>query len=152
MTRAFRLTKAKYADTAFSGEGARLYGGRWSPPGLAVVYLAESLPLAALEILVHLERPAVLAGYVYFQVRCPDELVLTLADEDLPTDWRSSPEPVSTVSIGSAWISEKASLLLRVPSTVVPGSYNFLLDPAHPAFAELEIDGPFDFEFDPRLA
>jgi RES domain-containing protein len=152
MTTAYRLTKAKYADTAFTGEGARLYGGRWSPSGVPLVYLAESLPLAVLEILVHLERPAVLTSYVYFELSCPDELVFALDDEDLPGDWRSEPEPISTTNIGAAWVAEQASLLLRVPNAVVPGSYNFLLNPAHPAMDRAEISGPFPFEFDPRLS
>lgn len=149
---AFRVVKAKYSDTAFSGEGARRYGGRWSPPGLPVVYLADSLPLAALEILVHLERPAVLTSYVFFEVAFAEELMLVLDDDDLPRDWRSDPEPLSTVNIGAAWLAEQASLLLRVPSAVVPQNWVYLLNPAHPDFARAEIAGPRPFEFDPRLA
>jgi RES domain-containing protein len=149
---AFRLTKARYSDTAFSGEGARLYGGRWSPPGLPVVYLADSLPLAVLEVLVHLERQSVLDSYAYFEVAFADDLLLVLDDSDLPEDWRSDPEPLSPAEIGAAWVREQASLLLRVPSAVVPVNHIFLLNPHHPAMAELEIAGPFPFGLDPRLA
>jgi RES domain-containing protein len=148
---AYRLTKARYAETAFSGEGARLYGGRWSPPGLPVVYLADSLPLALLEVLVHLERQAVLEAYVYFKVAFPDDLLLVLDDSDLPEDWRSDPEPLSTTEIGAAWLRERASLLLRVPSAVVPVNHAYLLNPLHPAMAEVDIEGPFPFDLDPRL-
>lgn len=149
---AYRLTKARYAATAFTGEGARLYGGRWSPPGLSVVYLADSLPLAVLETLVHLERPGVLTSFVYFEVSFDDRLVLSLADEDLPSDWRSHPEPLSTQAVGESWIREQASLLLRVPSTVVPRNHNYLLNPTHPKMPSLAIAGPFPFELEPRLA
>ncbi|MEX2542065.1 MAG: RES family NAD+ phosphorylase [Trueperaceae bacterium] len=148
---AYRLIKAKYADTAFSGEGSRLNGGRWSPPGLPVVYLAGSLPLAVLEILVHLERPTVLGSYVFFEVSFSEETVLALDDDDLPEGWRSDPEPLATATIGANWISGQASLLLRVPSAVVPQNHNYLLNPAHPDITRAEIAGPFPFDVDHRL-
>lgn len=148
---AYRLTKAKYAETAMSGEGARLYGGRWSPPGLPAVYLADSLPLALLETLVHLERPGVLDSYIYIEVSFAEDLVLALDPADLSEDWRSNPEPLSTTEIGASWLREQASLLLRVPSAVVPQSYNFLLNPAHPDLVEAEISEPSPFDVDRRL-
>jgi RES domain-containing protein len=148
---AYRLTKARYADTAFDGEGARLNGGRWNPVGVPVVYLAESLPLAALETLVHLERPRVLSAYVYFEVAFVAELVLAVAEDDLPPDWQANPEPASTVAIGEAWLRSQASLLLRVPSVVVPKSYNYLLNPVHPDREKVLIKGPYPFTFDSRL-
>jgi RES domain-containing protein len=148
---AYRLTRATYAETAFDGEGAKLYGGRWNPVGVPVVYLAESLPLAALETLVHLERPRGLEAYVYFEVAFTDQLVLALAEEHLPPDWQDSPEPASTVAIGEAWLRSQASLLLRVPSVVVPRSYNYLLNPAHPDQEQVLIRGPYPFKFDSRL-
>jgi RES domain-containing protein len=116
-----------------------------------VVYLAESLPLAALETLVHLERPRGLEAYVYFEVAFTDQLVLALAEEHLPPDWQDSPEPASTVAIGEAWLRSQASLLLRVPSVVVPRSYNYLLNPAHPDQEQVLIRGPYSFKFDSRL-
>jgi RES domain-containing protein len=148
---AYRLTKEKYANTAFDGEGARLNGGRWNPAGVAMVYLADTLPLAVLETLVHLERSRVLEAYVYFEVTFDDELVLTLGDDDLPEDWQANPEPASTLAIGKAWVAHQASLFLRVPSAVIPLSHNFLLNPAHPASNRLKPKGPFPFTLDARL-
>lgn len=148
---AYRLTKAKHAATAFSGEGARLFGGRWNAVGTPVVYLADSLALAALETLVHLERPGVLEGFVFHEVSLDDALVLALADADLPDDWRASPEPAGTVAIGEAWVQSGASLALRVPSAVVPRAHNILLNPAHPDRGALHIEGPWAFAFDARL-
>ncbi|MEX2536988.1 MAG: RES family NAD+ phosphorylase [Trueperaceae bacterium] len=150
-TKAYRLTKSKHADTAFSGEGARLYGGRWSPPGISVVYLADSLPLAVLETLVHLERPQVLDSYVYFEVSFESDLVLALDAADLPEDWRSNPEPVSAAVVGAAWARDQASLLLQVPSAVIPQNHNYLLNPAHPDREKLTLKGPMLFDFDSRL-
>ena len=148
---AYRLTKAKYADTAFDGEGARVNGGRWNPVGTSVVYLSDSLPLAALETLVHLERAVVLEAYIYFEVSFESEGVLDLAPKDLPEDWRANPEPASTVAIGAAWLLSQASPLLRVPSVVIPKNYNYLLNPGHPERNKLEVQGPFPFSFDARL-
>jgi RES domain-containing protein len=149
---AYRLSKSRYAATAFTGEGARLYGGRWSPTGVPVVYLSESLPLAALEVLVHLERPPLLETFVYFRLTFDSSLVLTVAPEDLPEAWNSNPEPLANAAIGEAWFREQASAILHVPSAVVPGSYNFLLNPVHPDFELVEIDGPRPFAFDSRLS
>lgn len=150
--RAYRLANARYAESAFDGQGARRYGGRWNPIGSAVVYLADSLALAALEVLVHTDRPALLERYVWFEVRLPEALVLDLAPADLPDDWRRSPEPESTVGIGAAWLKSGASAVLRVPSVVVPLHHNFMLDPAHVDAAAIEIAPPQPFAFDRRLA
>jgi RES domain-containing protein len=149
--KAYRLSKATYADRAFDGEGARLNGGRWNAVGTPVVYLADSLPLAVLETLVHLERSRVLDSFVWFEVAFEDALVLSLPDEDLPADWQSNPEPASTVAIGDTWTRRRASVLLRVPSAVVPQSGLYLLNPAHPDFGKVEIDKPLPFAFDTRL-
>lgn len=149
--KAYRVTKAKFAETAFDGEGAYLHGGRWNPVGVAVVYLADSLALAVLETLVHLERPRALDAYAYFEVAFASELALAVTERDLPPDWHADPEPASTVAIGEAWLKSKASLLLRVPSVVVPQGYNYLLNPAHPDRDRVVIDGPHPLRFDARL-
>ena len=151
MTRAWRLTRTAYAASAMTGEGARLYGGRWNPKGGAVVYLAESLPLAALEVLVHTRSPEDLADFVKLPVAFPPDLVEAVQLESLPPDWRSSPPPNSLKAIGGAWLERGASALLRVPSVVVPEAFNFLLNPVHPDMARVVVGEFTPFEFDPRL-
>jgi len=149
---AWRITKQEHAATAFSGEGARLYGGRWNSPGVSLVYAAQSRALAALEILVHLESPALLKKYLLFEVSFESEDLQQLSLNDLPTDWRSNPAPRSTQAIGDAWAATLASPVLLVPSVLIPGESNFLLNPRHSRFSELRIGDPVPFEFDPRLA
>ena len=151
MTRAWRLTRAAYANSAMTGEGARLYGGRWNPKGLAVVYLAESLPLAALEVLVHTRSPEDLADFVKLPVSFPTELVETLDLTLLPPDWCSSPPPASLKVFGEQWLGKGRSALLQVPSVVVPEASNLLLNPLHPDMAVVVVGDPMSFEFDPRL-
>jgi RES domain-containing protein len=148
---AWRIVKRRLANDAFSGEGARLYGGRWNSPGVSVVYAAQSQSLAALELLVHLEISDVLYEYVVIEARFDTSLVTRLAKSDLPADWRASPAPASARAIGDAWIAEDPSPVLELPSAVIPAENIFLLNPQHSDFAKIEIGKPMDFEFDPRL-
>jgi len=148
---AWRIVKRKLAKDAFSGEGARLYGGRWNSPGVSVVYAAQSQSLAALELLVHLENSDLLHEYVVIEARFDASLITRIAKSDLPKDWRAGPPPASARAIGDAWIAEEPSPVLELPSAVVPAENIFLLNPEHPTFAKIEIGSPLDFEFDARL-
>ncbi len=151
MIEAWRLVKAKHTDTAFSGEGARRAGGRWGSVGTALVYTSESLALAELEILVNLPTDRLLASYVAFRVRFETALVEELAAASLPANWRHDPAPRSAQEIGDTWVREERSLVLRVPSAVVPSESNYLLNPLHPGAEHLEIAGLVDPLLDPRL-
>jgi RES domain-containing protein len=145
--RAWRIVKQNHVATAFDGEAARSAGGRWNSPGSAAVYTASSLPLGALEVLVHLPRESILAKFVSISVDFDEELVTTLKAA-LPADWRDYPAPVSTMTIGDEWLRSKASPVLRVPSVIIPDESNFLLDPAHADFAKLSMGRPQHFWFD----
>jgi len=149
---AWRLVKASLAAQAFTGEGARLYGARWSSPGVAVVYLSESLALAALEILVHLQSRDVLASYVAFRVEMDGRRLARAIDPArLPPDWRAWPAPPGLRTIGDEWARRRRSLILEVPSAVVPQERNYVVNPAHPEFRSLIISAPQPFTFDTRL-
>lgn len=146
----WRLERKKYADTAFSGEGARLYGNRFNSKGTRVIYTAESLPLALLETLVGLTSYKQLYQYVFFQADVSTEHVEELG-ENLPTGWDTHPPRSVSKDIGDAWVSSGRSLVLRVPSVIVPYSYNYLMNPEHPAFDEVEIHDPESLPVDERL-
>ena len=154
MLTAWRLVTPKHGDPrdAFSGEGARLFGGRWNFPGTPVVYSSSSLSLAALETLVHADRRRFKRDYVTFKLHLPEELVLELRDGDLPEDWRARAVSEGARRIGDAWAEARASVALSVPSVIVPTERNYLLNPLHPRFSELVIDPPEVFRFDARLA
>lgn len=148
----YRICKTKQTATAFDGEGARLYGGRWNSAGNRIVYAAESLSLAILEVLVHLEDRQVLPSYSYVQVKCADEFVARVNDfAALPGDWQSSPPPKELQQIGDEWVKNQPSAVLMVPSAVVPIEWNYLINPAHEEFHRLEINPPELLTFDPRL-
>lgn len=148
----FRLVKKKWAASAFSGEGARLYGGRWTSPGVAVVYTAASLALAQLEVLVHLPTDRLLGSYAAIRADVPEACVEVYPVQDLPPSWRSDPAPEAAKRIGDLWAREKRSAVLQVPSAVVPSERCFLINPAHKDFGQIKIHGPFDPEIDERLA
>jgi RES domain-containing protein len=148
----WRITKQKHARTAFSGEGARQYGGRWNSPGVPMVYVAESQSLAVLEMLVHLDAPALLEKYVFLEVEFDASLVTDLDRPSLPKNWQSDPVPEAIQAIGDRWILSGDSAVLRVPSVLVPGESNFLLNPRHADFGKISISRPQAFRFDPRLA
>lgn len=145
------MVKRRHAAGAFDGEGARLHGGRWNSPGTAVVYAAESRALALLETLVAIRATGPLAAYVLFPVRFDAGLVRAIEPDELPGDWRASPPPASTRAIGDAFVAGKDSVVLRVPSVVVPAEYNYLIDPGHPEFGAVEVGAAEEVGIDPRL-
>jgi RES domain-containing protein len=149
---AWRIVAARHAATAFSGEGARLYGARWSPPGLSIAYCSESRSLAALEIIVNARNGTKLIGEPWSVVSAeiPDHLIERPAR--VPENWREMVHPKATQNFGAKWAEEKRCAVLRVPSVVVLGEFNYLLNPAHPDFAKVRIGKPEPFSFDPRLA
>ena len=151
MGRAWRIVKTRFATDAFSGEGARLYGGRWNSPGIAMVYTAGSISLATLELLVNLDNTSVLPSYSICPVDFDDLLVAILDPATLPSDWRQSPPPTSLQIIGDDWISRSSSVLLRVPSAVIESESIYLINPAHRDFKKLVIGAMEAFEVDPRL-
>lgn len=151
MPTAWRVIKTKHATNAFDGEGARLYGSRWSNPGTCVAFASESLSLAVLEILVHLQNSSPLASYVVYTVDFSEDLVQELELNMLPRNWRSFPAPPQTKGIGGAWIKSNSSVLLRVPSAIVTHEHNFLINPAHHDFPKLIFRGPLPFDVDNRV-
>ena len=152
MITAWRIAKQKHQFAGHSGEGARLYGGRWNPIGVPVIYTAESLSLATLEIIVHLEREQLLyKRFVKIPVTFETSLVYSLPRKKLPEDWGSLPPSESTQKIGQKWIEQAKYSILKIPSTVIREEYNFLINPAHPDFSAIEFGEPQRFEFDERL-
>lgn len=148
--RAWRIVKAKHAATAFDGEGARLFGGRWNSPGTRMIYTSATLSLAALESLVHLSPP-VLFKYVAIPVEFDESLIETLPASALPADWIEEPPSPSTKSIGDSWVKEARSAVLEVPSVIINAEPNYLLNLEHRDFKKVSIGKPVPFAFDPRL-
>jgi RES domain-containing protein len=152
MIRAYRICQERYASTAFDGEGARQFGGRWNNKGTPVVYLAGSVALAQLEMLVHLDADSVLMQrYVIIPVDMPEALILEASATAIPQEWESAAGKRKTAEAGDAWIRSKNSAVLKVPSAIVPIEYNFIANPLHPDFKHLKIGDAMSLRFDSRL-
>lgn len=147
----FRIVQAQWASTAMDGEGARLWGGRWNPPGMAAVYLAESRALAALEIIVHAPRETLPLEWRIIAVTVPDDLIVPVKPADLPADWQALPSSPAARSFGAAWLRRRQSVALKLPSVVLPEEHTLLIDPLHPDAVKLRVDPAKRFRFDPRF-
>jgi RES domain-containing protein len=148
---AFRIVKERHVLTAFSGDGARAYGGRWNRPGVPMVYAAQTRALAALAGLAHFAGAERRIAFVTFQIDVPDALVMRLSQADLPTDWRRDEPSASTQDLGSAWQLRGDSVALLVPSVLIPQEYCVLLNPEHPETRRVMVRYPEAFHFDGRL-
>jgi RES domain-containing protein len=146
----WRITTRRFASQAFSGEGARLYGGRWNRVGQAVVYTAENRSLALLEMRVQ-DEP-LRANYLLLPFHLPVTVSLeTLDGNVLPKDWRTHAGREVLQSLGGEWLRQLRSCVLAVPSSVMPAELNFLINPLHPDFKHITLGDPEMLETDMRL-
>ena len=116
-----------------------------------MAYASDSIALAALEVLAHLQSTKVLQAYSLVPVRFPEESVEILDAEMLPERWRRFPSPVEIQAIGDRWVAEQRSLILRVPSVIIPAAANYLINPLHPECRKVVVGPQERFAFDPRL-
>ncbi|HEX2077453.1 MAG TPA: RES family NAD+ phosphorylase [Longimicrobium sp.] len=148
--RVWRITRQVYDP--LDGEGPRRIGGRWNSPGNSVVYTASHLSLALVEVLVHTDPDLIPEDLTVFQLDVPDSArIQVIRVDDLPAAWARIPNPVACREVGDAWLSRGESLVLAVPSAVVPEEFNYLINPAHPAASGVRVVAQRPFAFDPRL-
>jgi RES domain-containing protein len=132
-----------------SGKGGFKAAGRWHHAGHPVVYLAETPASALLEVCVHTSANDIPPAFTLLKIEGPDVDCPSIREESLPKDWPGRPEV--TRALGTAWLRENASVLLRVPSAIVPETVNFLFNPSHAQASEFRIAQVFSYPFDPRL-
>jgi RES domain-containing protein len=150
--RAWRICKRKYINTAFSGEGAFRYGGRWNSRGVPVVYLGGNPSISALEIVVNTDDSEDLYRIPYVLIPVDFDEALVTRPQSLPDDWKQDPPPPSCAAVGDEWLRSDRSAVLEVPSAVIPLERNFILNPLHKDFPQITIGKSQAFEFDSRLA
>jgi RES domain-containing protein len=149
--RVWRLTSRRRAATAFSGEGTRIAGSRWTGRGLPAVYTSQSIALAVLEALVHADVQ-MLAPQVVIPADLPDDMPIEQVEvSGLPKTWFHAPAPIALQAIGAKWLESKRTAVLRVPSAIVNDECNYLLNPLHPDFGRIAVGNPRAFAFDGRL-
>ena len=145
----WRIVKAKHVLTAFDGEGASQYGGRWNHPGFPVVYCSGTLSLAALELFVQLDSASYMS-LVAIEAQISDEIPIGLL-EKLPKNWNQYPAPLEAQNCGREWIESERTVILKVPSVIIPREYNYILNPKHVDFNKIKIKPPTPFTFDSRM-
>ena len=149
--RIFRLAKKKYADD-LSGVGAELTGGRWNNKGTRIIYTSDSRALCTAEIAVHMPFGLIPKDYYLITLEIPDKISLKQIDsKTLPKNWMDFPYSGITQKLGEDFISKGDSLILKVPSAVVQGDYNYLINPSHKEFEKVRLISKEKFNFDERL-
>lgn len=145
----YRICKAAYKDD-LSGTGAKLFGSRWNQAGYPMLYTAEHISLAALEMLVHLNLDEVPVSFCLLLIKIPDNASVTeLKNEKLKKAWEDDDNYTSW--IGTTFIQEQSSLCMKVPSAVIGEEHNYLLNPLHADFKKVHIQETRPFNFDKRL-
>ena len=149
--KAFRLSRKKYSKE-LSGKGASLSGNRWNSKGSEIIYCASSRALAMAEVAVHLNLALIPKDYLMIEINIPDSIYIEKIDiGKLPPDWDLFPHIFPTQKIGDEFIIGNRSCVLQVPSAVVKGDINYLINPFHKDFKSIEIINSYSFPFDKRL-
>jgi RES domain-containing protein len=146
----YRISNCNYAGD-LSGTGARLYGGRWNSEGKSMLYTASSRALAVLEVLVHLPPLLIPDNFCLVEIEIPENSIYTLDPALLPANWRDIPPPVTLRQLGDDFLKKREYLLMKVPSSIVPAEYNYLINPLHPAASAVKLTNTETFSFDERL-
>ena len=146
-----RLVRQKYSKS-LSGKGAALSGNRWNSKGVEMIYTAQSRALAMAEVLVHLPLHQLPSDYKMMCIEIRDSLdIKTLKNKDLPKLWNALPPHIHSQKIGDDFIMQNQFIALKVPSAVVYGDFNFLINPYHADFSSISIKSVDDFPIDQRL-
>ena len=149
----YRLVRQARASDAFSGEGPRRFGGRWSPKNIPLVYGSQHLSLAVLEFRVNQGGYDPQDQYVYFQFEFDEALVERV--ETPPADWltrfKEDGSTTGAQAFGEEWFLQKRSAVLSVPSAVIRIERNFVLNPQHSDFAKVAIGPAKKLDLDSRL-
>lgn len=147
----FRLTKSTYKN-GLSGRGAEIYGGRWNSKKTPMVYTSQSRALCMAEIAVHSPLGIIPKDYFLVTIEIPDDCKTKQVNEtELPAGWTSIPHIHQTQELGDRFIQDAECLVLKVPSAVVQGDWNYLINPLHQDISLVKIISAEEFNFDKRL-
>ncbi|MBI3680185.1 MAG: RES family NAD+ phosphorylase [Acidobacteria bacterium] len=138
MTRVYRILGKPYARKPLDGEGAYLFGGRWSSVGTRLAYTVEHHSLAMIEYFIHIDPDDPPKDLVAVTAEVPDSVSRTsISPKQLPANWRQSPSPPELAEIGDRFVCYARAAILIVPSAIAPAESNWLINPRHPEFSKI---------------
>ena len=146
----FRIGATRYAKD-LSGEGAKLFGGRWNHPGTACIYAAGSRSLALLEYTAHARIDLIPRNLSFITIEVPDTTIREFSMGDLPGNWQQFPHPNETRNIMTRFLTENQYLIYKLPSAIIDEEWNYLINPAHQEIAAVHIVEIKDYAYDLRL-
>lgn len=148
----YRLTRRKFIHD-FNGKGAAICGARWNSKGTEIIYASDSRALAMAEVAVHLSFDILPSDFMMLEIDIPEAVAFAPAifADDLHTSWNAFPHDATTQLIGDQFIQANAFCVLKVPSAVVKGDFNILINPFHSDFSMITITDESDFPFDRRF-
>lgn len=146
----YRLCLTIFAKD-LSGEGARLFSGRWNKVGTGCIYTAESRALSVLESIANDTINTIPKKLSILTLDIPEDKLLLLKSEQLPKGWNKTEASEETRNFGNKFLEKAEHLIIRVPSAIIPEEYNYIINPAHPEMKRVKIKDVSDFIFDPRL-
>ena len=150
----YRIEREKYLDGVLSGGGAsKMEVYRWNSINTSVVYTSASRALATLEVSVHIDLSEDLpTDRFYVEIDIPEDVkILELNMDDLPPNWDSKPPILETQFIGDDFVALRSAAVLKVPSSIVPPEFNFLINSAHPDSVKIKVISVEALVFDGRM-
>lgn len=146
----YRIGRTKYA-TDLTGEGARLYGGRWNHKLTPCLYTSESRSLAILEYTVNINIDDIPRALSITALEISHKKLLELSIAELPGNWQEVPAPASTKDFGTKLLKELKYAVLKIPSAIIPDEYDYLLNPLHAESSKFSVVNVQDFIYDVRI-
>ncbi len=147
----YRVCRNQYLND-LTGNGARIHGGRWNSPGIPAIYTSGSKSLAMLESLTN-TPPAILQNdFSILTIEISGRLVIDeILLQDLPANWDIYPAPVIIVKTGDKWLLEAKTLLLKVPSAIIPSEHNYIINPLHKDLQKVKVTAKERLQIDKRI-
>lgn len=146
----YRLCRTSRARD-LSGEGPRLFGGRWNHIDTPCIYTAENRSLAILEYSVHIMEDDIPRALSMMSIEIPDNNMLEVPVHRLPGNWHHTPVPPSTQDFGTKMLEKLLNPVIKIPSAIIPEEYNYILNPKHPDASLFKIVEIRDFVYDIRI-
>jgi len=146
----YRLAKGSF-EKDLTGEGSRLFGGRWNHIGVPCLYSSESMALALLEYSVNIEVYSIPRALCMVTIDISEDKILEVKTPSMPGNWKAAPAPTETKDYGTSILFELKSLIIKIPSTIIEEEYNYLINPLHKDISNVKIIETVNFVYDLRI-